>query len=81
MVTFDYFIINLRLLRYQNREEDLPDGKRSIVEITSVQDADYGIYNCSVENGYGNDTITIFFSQKGMSIIQHCVCCMNRSIT
>jgi hypothetical protein len=50
--------------RYVMRSEDLPDGQRSVIEVTSVQDDDYGVYNCSVENGYGKAHMEIHFSQK-----------------
>jgi hypothetical protein len=42
-------------------EEDLPNGQRSIIEITSVQEGDYGIYNCFIENDYGKAHMAISF--------------------
>jgi hypothetical protein len=44
-------------------EEDLPNGQRSIIEITSVQEEDYGIYICFIENDYGTAHMAISFTR------------------
>ena len=46
--------------------EDLSPGKLSVIHIQSVQAGDFGIYNCSVENGYGHDFKTITFYKQGV---------------
>ena len=51
--------------RYQVREETLPDGRLSVIEIRSVQDDDFDEYNCSIDNGYGNDSILITLEKQG----------------
>ena len=53
------------------RSEDLPDGVRSVIEITSVQDGDFAEYNCSVDNSYGKASMIITFTQRGMSPEEH----------
>ncbi|KAK2168258.1 hypothetical protein NP493_1239g00032 [Ridgeia piscesae] len=55
--------------RYELKTEDMPTGKRSIIQIQSVQAGDFGIYNCSVENGYGHDYKTItFYKQEVVAV-------------
>ena len=60
--------IYLSHARYELKTEDMPTGKRSIIQIQSVQAGDFGIYNCSVENGYGHDFKTITFYKQGMDV-------------
>ena len=51
------------------REEDHAFGRRSVIEIRSVQDEDFKKYNCSVDNGYGVDAAVISFTRKGNILI------------
>ncbi|ELU18154.1 hypothetical protein CAPTEDRAFT_184834 [Capitella teleta] len=54
--------------RYTVRMKDVmgsPQQKKSVIEIISVQDDDFGKYNCSVDNGYGFDAMEITFTKQG----------------
>lgn len=55
---------------------DNPAHHKSIIEIISVQDDDFGEYNCSLENGYGFDMMQISFSKQGeipLDYLSNCI--------
>ena len=52
--------------RFSTQENDLPYGRKSILQILNVQDEDFGEYNCSVTNSRGNFSLLITLTEKGM---------------
>ncbi|KAL3885785.1 hypothetical protein ACJMK2_025823 [Sinanodonta woodiana] len=52
--------------RFSATEEDLPYGRKSILQILNVHDDDFGSYNCTVKNAYGNDTVLINLVEKAV---------------
>lgn len=52
--------------RYKVREENTKEGRHSILEISDVQDVDFGTYNCTADNGYGETHRVIIFSKRAM---------------
>lgn len=52
---------------------DLVDGKRSTINIRQVQDTDFGLYNCTVVNEYGADTMTIELVRKGGFLVYYII--------
>ncbi|XP_074653229.1 irregular chiasm C-roughest protein-like isoform X2 [Tubulanus polymorphus] len=51
-------------VKYSVKEEDFFTGRRSILKIQNLSPSDYGEYNCTVENGYGQDSRVIQLLQK-----------------
>ena len=55
--------------RFSTLEEDLPYGRKSILQILNVQPEDFGEYNCSVKNSRGRVNMIIKLVEKGMLFI------------
>nr|QRF78290.1 kirrel [Terebratalia transversa] len=54
--------------RFTVREEDHIKGRKSVLTIANIHAADYGDYNCSVKNKYGEDYAVINLIQKVMPV-------------
>lgn len=50
--------------RFSTQEEELPYGRKSILQILNIQDEDFGEYNCSVTNSRGKTNIIIKLTEK-----------------
>ena len=55
--------------RFSAPEEGLPYGGKSILQIIDTQKQDFGVYNCTVYNGKGNDVMMITLEEKGNLIL------------
>lgn len=51
--------------RFSAPEEDLPYGRKSTLQIMNTQEEDFGIYNCTVTNIKGTDTLMITLQKTG----------------
>ena len=58
-------VVTIHYVRYLQEEEDLPTGRKYSLIIKSVQQEDYGSYNCTVKNDYGSHAMAIVFEKKG----------------
>ncbi|KAK6173116.1 hypothetical protein SNE40_016635 [Patella caerulea] len=50
--------------RFSAKEEDLPFGRKSTLQILNIHEDDFGDFNCSVSNSYGQDIATIKLIEK-----------------
>ncbi|ESP03648.1 hypothetical protein LOTGIDRAFT_171177 [Lottia gigantea] len=50
--------------RFSASEEDLPFGRKSTLQILNLHEEDFGDFNCSVSNSYGQDIATIKLIEK-----------------
>jgi len=60
--------VNMCLRRYEVRDEVVPDGLLSVLEISSVQASDFAVYNCSAYTGNDSTHLPIKFSKQGSSV-------------
>ena len=51
--------------RFSSPEEDLPYGRKSILQILNVQEEDFGEYNCTVKNARGKADMVIKLVERG----------------
>jgi len=69
--------------RFSAPEEGLPFGGKSSLQIISVQEEDFGLYNCTVVNSKGSATLMITLEKSGeLLTFEHliqmfCLCVMN----
>ncbi|ODM98984.1 Irregular chiasm C-roughest protein [Orchesella cincta] len=49
---------------YSVLEDNLPNGKRSVLVIRSSQEKDFGPYNCTVTNTYGSHIMEIYLMKQ-----------------
>lgn len=58
--------------RFSVQESDLPYGRKSSLQILRIHEEDFGAYNCSVINRYGDDNAVIYLKERGEYIVfQH----------
>ncbi|XP_064617185.1 kin of IRRE-like protein 1 isoform X2 [Liolophura sinensis] len=50
--------------RFSAQESDLPYGRKSSLQILNIHEEDFGAYNCSVINRYGDDNAVIYLKER-----------------
>lgn len=54
--------------RFSASDEELPYGMKSTLQIKNVHAEDFGSYNCSVTNKYGEDMAVITLLEEGTNM-------------